>query len=199
MSQKTSKRSSTNAASPSLAAWQARASHKITLPSGQRVMIRIPGIATLLEHGDLPEDLLELALLELTTDGGATASLAAELAASANGAREKALERIASYGAFQRELVRAAVTAVESESGAWLPVELSAADVADGALPEDDLAMVAEIVQRLRAHDARGVKIGVEPLDRWATFREAHGCSDEGCEGCQKLIDALSSVDVGAV
>lgn len=187
---------------PSLAAWQARATHTITLPSGQRIQIRIPGIGTLLEKGDLPEDLLEIALLELTTEGGATAALAAELAQSENGNREQALERLASYGEFQRHLVCAAVCGVETSPDVFEPITLTAESLFDGSLPEDDLAMVAEIVQRLRAHDARGVRIGVEPIDRWATFREAHGCDGDEpgnppCKGCEKLVAALSSVDVG--
>lgn len=179
-----------------LAAWRSRSLHAITLPSGQRVRIKIPGIATLLEHGDLPDDLLSIALLELTSEGGATAELARQLQVSENGERAKIVERIAAYGRFQRELVRAAIVQVETEDG-WEDVSLTLDDL--GGLPEDDLAMVSEIVQRLRAHDARGVRIGVEPLDRWATFREAHGCPDEDCPGCAKLVQALSSLDVGAV
>jgi hypothetical protein len=196
----TKKTTTPTAPSPSLAAWQARALHTITLPSGQRVKIRIPGIATLLEHGDLPEDLAELALLELTSEGGATAALAGELAqASENGARAAVLERIARYGEFQRNLVCAAVVAVETAPGAFEDVSLTPETLMELGLPEDDLALVAEIIQRLRAHDARGVRIGVEPLDRWATFREAHGCPDQDCPGCAKLVAALSSVDLGEV
>ncbi|MCS7008214.1 MAG: hypothetical protein NZL88_11735, partial [Gaiellaceae bacterium] len=96
--------------------------------------IKIPGIATLLEHGDLPEDLISLALLELTSEGGATAQLAQELAAAEDGQREKVLERIAAYGRFQRELARAAIVAVEVD-GDWEEVELSPDDLSD--LPED--------------------------------------------------------------
>lgn len=183
---------------PSLAAWQARALHTITLQSGQRLQIRIPGIGTILEKGDLADNLLEIALLELTTKGGATAALAADLA-SENGNRDEALKRISRYGEFQRHLVCTAVVGIETAPGVFEPITLTPADLLDGSLPEDDLAMVAEIVQRLRFHDARGVRIGVEPLDRWATFREAHECPDEDCEGCQKLVEVLSSVDVGAV
>jgi len=187
---------SENAPSPSLAAWQARSVHTVTVWSGQRLKIRIPGIATLLEQGDLPDDLLELALMELTSEGGATAVLAAELS-NANGNKEQTLERLRKYGAFQRHLVCAAIVAVEGKPGKWQDVTLSLDDLAE--FPEDDLAMVAEFVQRLRSHDARGVRIGVEPLDRWATFRQSHGCPDEDCPGCKKLIEQLSSVDVGAV
>jgi len=184
--------------SPSLSVWQARSVHTITCPSGQRIRIRIPGIATLLEHGDLPDDLTEIALLELSAVNGATGELAQQLA-STNGNRAEILERVRQYGQFQRELVRAAVVAVESAPNEWQDVTLTMDDIGGGSLPEDDLALVAEIVQRLRATDARGVKIGVEPIDRWATFREAHSCPDEDCPGCQKLIDELSSLDVDEV
>jgi hypothetical protein len=191
------KSESSTAASPSLAAWQARSVHTITLPSEQRIRIRIPGIATLLEHGDLPEDLIDLAVLELVNEGGATSALAQEFAASENGNRDKVLERIRSFGTFQRHLVCAAVVAVEAAGGEWEEVTLSPADL--DAFPEDDVALVAEIVQRLRQHDARGVRIGVEPLDRWTMFREAHGCPDQDCPGCESLVRVLSSTDLGDV
>ena len=187
-----------SATTPSLSVWQARSVHTITCPSGQRIRIRIPGIATLLEHGDLPDDLTEIALLELSAVNGATGELAQQLA-STNGNRAEILERVRQYGQFQRELVRAAVVAVESAPDKWQDVTLTMDDIGGGSLPEDDLALVAEIVQRLRATDARGVKIGVEAIDRWATFREAHSCPDEDCPGCQKLIDELSSLDVDEV
>lgn len=194
----TTKKTPPGSAPPSLAAWQARAVHTITLPSGQRVRIRIPGIATLLEHGDLPPDLIELAFLELSQEGGATGALAQELATSSeNGQRKEALDKIARYGRFQRELVRAAIVAVETEPEIFADVALSFEEL--DALPEDDLALVAEIVQRLRAHDARGVRIGVEPLDRWATFREAHGCPDQDCPGCAKVVHVLSSAHMGVL
>jgi hypothetical protein len=64
-------------------------------------------------------------------------------------------------------------------------------------LPEDDLGMIAEIAQRLRAYDARGVRIGVESLDRWDAFREAHDCPDTDCPGCSKLLEQFSSADMG--
>jgi hypothetical protein len=169
----------------------------VTCPSGQRLKIRIPGIATLLEHGDLPDDLLDIALLELAHADGAAGALASQVQqADTPEAQAEALERLQAFGRFQRELVCAAVVGLEGELG-WTDITLTLADL--DVLPEDDLAMVAEIVQRLRATDARGVRIGVEPLDRWAMFREAHGCPGEGCEGCQKIVDVFSSSDVGGV
>lgn len=186
---------------PSLTAWQARSVHTITCPSGQRLRIRIPGVATILEHGDLPDDLVEFALAEVTNERGAAGMLADEFArVESNGAgdvREVKLARMREFAMFQRHLVCAAVVAVETATDVWEDVTLSV----DGldVLPEDDLALVSEIVLRLRASDARGVRIGVEPIDRWGLFREAHGCPDQDCPGCQELVERLSTADVGAV
>lgn len=190
-----------NGLPPSLVGWQTRTLHTITCPSGQRIKIRLPGIGTLLEQGDLPGELVELALLELTQEGGAAGALAARVDAG-DVPQEELVQRIRRFAAFQKHLVKAAVTEVETAPGVWDPVALTDHHVA--VLPEDDLAMVSEIVQRLRAYDAKGVRIGVEPLNRWAEFCAAHGCEDtgegaEGCQGCQTLQQRFSSVDVGGV
>jgi len=174
---------------PSLTGWQARSIHTITLPSGQPVKIRLPGVATILEHGDLPVDMIAMAVAEVTKDGGAAALVTED--------PEKTLDRLREFTAFQRHLVAAALV-----DPALTYDEITAA-VIDGSLPEDDLAMVAEIVQRLRGYDALGVRVGVEPLDRWAMFRDNHlniACTGgEDCEGCQKIVQQFSSVDVGEV
>lgn len=189
----TTKSRNDTAPPPSLSGWQARAVHTITLPSGQAVRMRLPGVATILEHGDLPDDLIEIALAEVTREGGA-AGYVTDPALD----RDQTLERLRKFTAFQRHLVAEALVEPASTYD-----EITEA-VRNGSLPEDDLAMVAEIVQRLRSHDALGVRIGVEPLDRWAAFRDAHGCvagvdGHEGCEGCQKVVERFSSVDVGEV
>lgn len=182
----------------SLSSWRSRSLHTVGLPSGQIVKIRVPGIATLIENGEIPEDLIDIALEELTEDGGATAAIAKEVQDPQVG-RERVLARLAELGSLQRSLVRASVVEIQEADGSFVPVELSEADVGPDGLPEDDLAMVAEIVQRVRGYDARGVRIGVEPLDRWAAFHREHGLDPEDCEHCQRLSRELSSIDVGAV
>lgn len=179
---------------PSLSGWQQRNLHTVTCPSGQRLRIRIPGIGTLLEHGDLPDDLVEQALLELTWEGGAAGALAIK-ASDPDTDSESLLAGVRKLAAFQRELVKHAVREVEN-GDEWVAVELD--DESLWTLPEDDLAMVAEIVQRLRGTDARGVRIGVEPLDRWRRFQHHHGCSED-CESCEALVRELSSADVVSV
>lgn len=182
---------------PSLTGWQARGLHTITCPSGQRLRIRIPGIATLLEHGDLPDELIEIALLEVSRSDGAAGAIAEEIQNIPTDATDARLERLHQFAQFQRHLVCAAIAAVDAGNDRWEGVTLTP-DALDG-LPEDDLAMVAEIVQRLRGTDARGVRIGVEPIDRWARFHEAHGLDPQSCEACASFLQELSSTDVGAV
>lgn len=179
----------------SLAGWQRRSLHTVTCPSGQRLRIRLPGIPTLLEHGDLPDDLIEIALLEVSRRDGAAGAIAEEISEMGDDQAAAKLERLAEFARFQKQLVCAAIQEIESDDR-WEQVELTPERL-DG-LPEDDLAMVAEIVQRLRGSDARGVRIGVEPLDRWARFRDHHSCG-EGCEACEALVRELSSADVGAL
>lgn len=178
-----------------LAGWQARTPHTITCPSGQRLRMVLPGVATLLEHGDLPDDLARLAVAEITRDDGAAGMVADEVR---DIDPDEARAKLAEFGRFQRALACSVIRELETPGG-WVPITLEL-DQLDG-LPEDDIAMVAAIVQRLRNVDARGVTIGVEPLDRWRLFRDAHGCPGDGedCEGCRKVIEAVSSSDVGGV
>lgn len=182
----------------SLAAWQAKALHTVTCPSGQRLRIRIRGLATILEAGDLPEDLVDIAFTELTHEMGAAGAITKDLVGGevSDEQRTRALRRMREFGRLQRHLVCVSVEEME-QGGDWQPVTLTLDDL--DVLPEDDLAMVAEIVQRLRGQDARGVTIGVDPLDRWASFREAHGCAAEGCEGCETVVRLFSSAHLGQV
>jgi len=49
------------------------------------------------------------------------------------------------------------------------------------------------IVTGRQTFDAAGVRIGVEPLDAWATFRDEHGCAPD-CQACVTARGRLSSV-----
>lgn len=184
----------------SLEAWKRRRLHRVTGPSGQVLRIELLGVARLLETDALPEDLIDLAVMELTEKGGATGELARRLDAAEDDqeGRARALDAISRYGRLQKVLATRAIEQVEID-GEWIDVDLSALEEDELAeFPEDDLAMVAEIVQRLRTHDAAGVRVGVEPLDRWATFRRLHGCGED-CEGCEELVRSLSSADGGGL
>lgn len=170
--------------------WRQKAVHTVTGPSGATVKIRIPGIGTLLEAGELPHHLVAIALLDISHRDGAAAALRKLLDDVLDDEkREELLGEVKKLGEYQRRLVAAAL----------IEPALTYEEVASGEYPEDDLSMIAEIVQRTRAFDARGVRIGVEPLDRWAAFHSEHGFDTEGdrCEHCARLTAAFSSIHVG--
>lgn len=172
--------------------WRQRAVHTVTGPSGAVQKIRIPGVATLLENGHLPDHLYGVALLDISHPDGAAGALRemVEDVLLDDEKRGKLLVEVRKLGEYQRRLVAAAL----------VEPALTYEQITDGSLPEDDLGMIAEIVQRMRATDARGVRIGVEPLDHWARFHLEHGLPTNGeCEGCRRIVAAASSVDVGDV
>lgn len=171
--------------------WRQKAVHTVTGPSGATFKIRVPGIPTMLANGFLPNHLYSLALLDLEHPNGAAAGLRQMLDdALDDEKREQVVEQIKKLAEYQQRI--AAASLVEPE--------LSFEDIQSGEFPEDDLSMVVEIVERLRVYDARGVRVGVEPLDRWARFHNGHGLdADEGCVHCFELVAEFSSVDVGAV
>lgn len=171
--------------------WRQKTVHTVTGPSGATFKIRIPGIAGMLERAELPTHLVGIALLDISHRDGAAAALR-ELVDDVmeETGREKLLAEVKKLGEYQRHLVAAAL----------VEPTLTFEEVSSGDYPEDDLAMVAEIVQRLRGVDARGVRIGVEPLDRWATFHREHGLGDpDGCDDCLRAVQELSSIHVGAL
>lgn len=195
---------STPARTDELAGWKARVLHTITCPSGQRLRITLLGVGTVLQHGDFPEDLVDLAVSELTYPDGAAGRLKDDIdqAAAAGGPldRDTILGRLHQLARFQKLLASAAIKEIETDTG-WVPVTLTPDRLEE--LPEDDWTLVALIMQRLRNTDARGVTIGVEPIDRWAAFREAHRCAgddrEQGCEACAQLFQGLSSIHMGAL
>lgn len=171
--------------------WRQKAVHTVTTPSGAVLHIRVPGIATLLENGDLPDHLIGLALLDIQHPKGAASALREMLDELVDEDRHaKVVAEIRKFGEYQRRIVAAAL----------IEPKLSYEEIAAGDLPEGDLAMVADIVQRLAGTDARGVRIGVEPLDKWARFHQLHGLPEDGeCDGCARIVVELSSVDVGVL
>jgi len=62
-------------------------------------------------------------------------------------------------------------------------------------VPEEDLEMLMRIVTGRQSFDAAGVRIGVEPLDAWATFRDEHECAPD-CQACVEARRQLSSLQL---
>jgi hypothetical protein len=170
--------------------WRQRAIHTVTGFSGSTCKIRILGIPTMLEIGIFPDDLIGIALLDVSRREGAV------------GALREALEEVldtTKRGELAAEVKKLAEYERRIVAASLVEPALTYEEIASGEFPEDDFSMILEIVQRRRQYDARGVRIGVEPLDRWAAFHREHGLDPEDCQHCQRLLQQLSSIDVGEV
>jgi hypothetical protein len=150
--------------------------------------VRFPDLSTLLAGGAVPESLRAAALQAINDELAPLRP--AENGSSAEGG-EQAPPRIS------EDLLQAAVklhewvitqTVVEPELTAdMLPL-----------LPAEDLEMIAAIAKRERDTDALGVRLGVDPLSRWRTFREIHECP-EGCEACEAARSVFSGYELDAM
>jgi hypothetical protein len=75
-------------------------------------------------------------------------------------------------------------------------IEPEGLDLAAGDLPEVELEWLMRVCTRREGVDAEGRRIGVVPIDQFATFRRSHEereCPPD-CEGCIRTRDALSTV-----
>jgi hypothetical protein len=171
--------------------WKKRGGpHRITLPSGQRVLARVLGLGSLARLEALPEDLVNAVVLHVANleHGGLPAVIAADLGGVSTDPEiaARVQQRITDFGRLTKHLV------VE----ALVEPKLTIADLEH--IPEDDLEMLMRIVTGRQNFDAAGVRIGVEPIDAWATFPREHACPPS-CEACARALAALSSVDVGGL
>lgn len=167
-------------------AWGKRAVHVVTLPSGMDVKIRIPNLGLLLEGDALPQTLRNAALQEMVDPISNRVARGAVVAAENESPGEPAptvtLDDVRELYDLHKWLV--VQTVIEPE------LELD--DLHD--LPQEDLEMLTQIATRERTTDAAGRSLGTEPLSRWATFRDKHGCAP-GCEACAEVVNEFSTVD----
>jgi hypothetical protein len=187
MPTKTAKPPTPEAWAGSAGSWKKRGGpHRITLPSGQRVVANVLGLSQLARLEGLPDDLTDAVVMHVVNldHGGLPAVIGAELSKAGQGdeqAAEKANQYIADFGRLTKHLVAEAL----------VKPELTVGDLDE--VPEEDLEMLMRIVTGRQTFDAAGVRIGVEPLDAWATFRDEHNCPAD-CEACVTARGRLSSV-----
>lgn len=180
--------------------WHARATHRIELHNA-RVLVRFRSLGELIAHGELPDDLIKLALLELSRgagSGGITGEIANELAKAdlADGDKTAAEASLKSA----REIAEGAARLVrEQVAFALVEPKLTAEDLAHPDFPMEDLELLAGILNRQIEYDAAGRRIGIEPLATFRVFAQAHGCPAEGCPACEEARLGLSTVHVGGV
>lgn len=173
--------------------WISASVHQITLPSGARVKVQMPDLSRLIRSDLLPEDLRAAALRRAFDD----LEVAPPLDPNVGNDPEKMQKALEERFAMAKQLVQF-LDFLLTEM--MVEPKLSMEEVAK--IPGEDRDMLIAIAQRERNTDARGVRLGVAPLNAFHEFRELHGCVDrepEGCPSCQTLQQLFSSADLGRV
>lgn len=189
-------------------AWkqQKRGWHKVTPPSGMEGMeLRIPALTELIRNEAVPDRLRAIALKSAAHPAGLRGVLAEELQ-RANGDPEaepkvegqtdaevleensKLQQAIGDVVAIQKRLVCESVRV----GGEMLTIE----DLEDPDFPAPDAEWLGAVMLREIEYDARGVRLGIAPLDAWEQFRHFHDCGAD-CAACSALQDEFSTVDLG--
>ena len=174
--------------------------HNLTLASGQKVTARVFGIGELLVRNAIPEGLRDTVALQLLNrdKGGIGAVIGADLLElNRNGTDPAASE------AFQQRLRDAREMTKLLVAEALVSPRMTVEELDDPALvPWEDVEELMRIVTGQQPFDSRGVRVGVERIDAWATFQHEHAdgpCLGEGCPRCQRALEALSSHDLVSV
>jgi hypothetical protein len=187
MPTKTAKPPTPEAWAGSAGSWKKRGGpHRSLSPPGSACSRTCSASPSWPELEGLPDDLTDAVVMHVVNleHGGLPAAIGAELSKAATATSRRPRRRtkyIADFGRLTKHLVAEAL----------VEPELTVDDLDE--VPEEDLEMLMRIVTGRQTFDAAGVRIGVEPLDAWATFRDEHGCPPD-CEACVKARGRLSSV-----
>lgn len=156
--------------------WQKSGLHKVWTHGGVQVVIRIPDLFTLIQEDAIPETLRGAALREIET-GSAVGGNTGETGSGVDWDTVKQAAQLYEHIAYQM-IVKPPMTIEQFRT-----------------LPAEDRDMLRDLAMRQRNTDARGVRLGVEPLEKWATFRDAHRCAPD-CTACEEAQRQLSTVGV---
>lgn len=181
---------------------QNRAWHKVTPPSGMEGMeLRIPALTELIRDEAVPERLRAIALKAAAHPNGLKGVLASKLGESeekkesdeqALADDDEAVVGLKSAIEDVVEIQKRLITKNVKVAGEFLTL----ADLNDEDFPAPDAEWLAGVMLRETNVDAKGVTLGIAPLDEWAVFRHFHDCGPD-CGACAALQDELSSVDLG--
>jgi hypothetical protein len=189
---------SSNGWADSKTAWKKRAGpHNVTLGSGTKVTIKVFGVGELLLHNAIPETLRDTVALHLLNlnQGGISAVIGGDLIElNRNGTDPAESEK------FQQRLRASAELTKLLVVEALVDPKLTLDELDE--IPWEDQEELMRLCTGQQAFDSRGVRIGVEPVDSWATFQDEHRdgpCMGADCERCQRARQALSSLHVVSV
>jgi hypothetical protein len=161
------------------------------------VELRLPGLVELTRNEAVPERLRALALKSAAHPAGLRGVMAESLKKSEEKGESDAdqlddnselKQAIDDMIAIQKRLICESVRV----DGQMLTLE----DLDDPEFPAPDAEWLGAVMLREVEYDARGVRLGIEPLDAWARFRHFHDCGPD-CGACAALQDEFSSVDLG--
>jgi len=172
--------------------WARRAVHHITLPSGMEVDVRIPDMGALVAADAVPDHLRGAVLKRLADDINTFVDDQAETSPGSRHTSVEELEQAMKTGAEINDWI---VTYMLVEPR--LTMDDMRPD-SENRPPEEDLELLVKIAQRERDTDARGVRLGVEPLNRMERFRHHHGCPED-CASCRAWADDVSTRGLGNV
>lgn len=179
---------------------QNRAWHKVTPPSGMEgVELRIPALTELIRNEAVPDRLRAIALKSAAHPAGLRGVMADTLK-TAEDAGEPDEKLIDDNSTLKQaiddviEIQKRLITESVRVNGELLTLE----DLNDTDFPAPDAEWFAGVMLREVEYDAKGVRLGIEPLDAWARFRDFHDCGP-GCGACAALQDEFSSVDLGVL
>lgn len=170
----TAKPAATGRETTDLGVWKKRAIlYGVTLPSGAVVDLKQLTLETHLTYGRTPDTLRVVA----------TADLRAKLNDTDLTQQDRA-SALQEYVDHQRALL------VEMLVSPTITVD----DLPD--IPEQDVEFLVRVANRSATEDAAGRTLGFEPLNKWAIFRDFHGCADD-CPSCGAVRDTLSTAIAG--
>jgi hypothetical protein len=179
--------------SGSLASWKKRREHHVTLDSGMEVDILFQDLGKLIQGDAVPKELVQVALQQSLAPGEAVRKIFEQVE---KGDTEETLKLAQQLDDLDKWMVSESV----------VKPKLTREDVDE--LPPGDVEMLCDIIGRRRKTDAKGVFLGVVPLDLFTTFRDLHkGNQDEShppgldpdCSACQSGVELLSDLGEGSL
>lgn len=171
-------------------AWLNRV-HDAVLPSGMHVTYRDPSIAELALLGELPAELLEVALAEWDEPGSAADMARKPLDDLPNKPTKK--QRAAAEEESRNVLRQLAQVNRHLIAAALVAPAMTVDDLEHVPMP--DLEMLAGLINRTIAKDAANRTVGVVLVDRFHAVLAAHGLErcPADCAACEEARRAMAT------